>query len=175
MNRYTIWIATAAITLWAPLAWGDSLTSESFAKQAAAAGNGEVALSQIAVERAANAEVKRFAQTMIDDHKKANDELKSLSHQEKITLPDEPTAEQRAAADRLRQQSGSSFDKAYVQQMLADHQKAVDLFRKASADNGVDTNLRQFAGKTLPTLEHHLQEVQDLSSDVGNASRQSSR
>jgi putative membrane protein len=56
-----------------------SAADTKFIKEAAAGGMAEVALGQLAVEKASSADVKKFGQRMVDDHSKANDELKQLA------------------------------------------------------------------------------------------------
>ena len=57
--------------------------------------------------------------------------------------------------------SGKKFDHEYGNFMVKDHEKAVKLFRK-EADKGDNGELKQFASKTLPTLEEHLKMARDL-------------
>jgi len=57
--------------------------------------------------------------------------------------------------------TGSVFDKAYAKQMVSDHNKAVSLFEKEST-KGTDPDLKDFATKTLPTLQEHLQMAKSL-------------
>src|SRR5688572_22529961 len=58
-----------------------------FAVEAADAGLLEVQLGTLALTKASSPEVKRFAQMMVDDHTKANNELKALAQQKNISLP----------------------------------------------------------------------------------------
>lgn len=121
----------------------------------------------MAAARAQNAEVKAFAKMLVDDHTKANSELKSLAQRKKIVLPKAVAANKRAVAAKLRTKSGAAFDKAYMAQMVDDHQKTINLFRNASTHQEIDSDLRDFAQKTLPTLEHHKQQADELNAKVG--------
>jgi putative membrane protein len=141
-------------------------TPQSFATDAAAAGMAEVALSRLALQKSSSADVKQFAQMMIKDHSRAGSTLKTIASQDGVRLPTAPTPEQQAVAKELRGKSGGAFDTAYAAQMVKDHQKAVELFKQASDDAQLDKNLRTFAEKTLPTLQHHLQEAQKLNDAV---------
>jgi len=132
-----------------------------FVTDAAVGGMAEVELGKLAADKAANADVKKFGQRMADDHGKANDELKVLAQSEKITLPSAIDAKHKATIDRLSKLSGEAFDRAYVEEMLKDHQKDVAAFRTESK-SGKDPEVKAWAGKTLPTLEEHLKMVQDL-------------
>jgi len=132
-----------------------------FVTDAAVGGMAEVELGKLAADKAANADVKKFGQRMADDHGKANDELKVLAQSEKITLPSAIDAKHKSTIDRLSKLSGEAFDRAYVEEMLKDHQKDVAAFRTESK-SGKDPEVKAWAGKTLPTLEEHLKMVQDL-------------
>ena len=144
------------------------LSAEKFVQEAATAGLAEVEVSQLALERSKNAQVKSFAQMMVDDHSKANKELSSVAASKNLQVPTAVTPQQEAALDKLRTKSGTAFDRAFVTQMERDHKNAVDLFQKAAAAKSLDTNLRDFAKTTLPTLRHHRQEADRLNSEVGS-------
>src|SRR5215217_7956264 len=123
-----------------------------FVTEAAVGGMAEVELGRLAQTKAQNAEVKRFAQMMIDDHSKANDELKSLATKKNISLPTSLDAKHQSTMQKLQGMSGAEFDKAYVDDMLEDHEKDVSEFEKQSQSNP-DADVKAFAAKTLPTLK----------------------
>ncbi|RYF79086.1 MAG: DUF4142 domain-containing protein, partial [Chitinophagaceae bacterium] len=132
-----------------------------FAVDAANGGMAEVALSNLAFQNATNAQVKSFADMMIADHGKANEDLTHLAVAKQITLPAAPgEPEQKTAAD-LGQKTGADFDKTYVDIMVKDHDKTVALFEDASK-NLVDAELKAFVNKTLPTLKAHQAHAHEL-------------
>lgn len=147
-------------------------TAKDFVSHAAQDGMAEVALGKIAVERAQDADVKQFAQKMVDDHSKANQELMSLATSKGMQPPAEPTAAQKADSDRLSKLSGAAFDKAYMQHMVGDHDKAVATFRTFS-ERGDDAELKQWAEKTLPTLQEHERLAKTTAAKVGASARTS--
>jgi putative membrane protein len=102
---------------------------------------------------------------MYDDHSKANDELKKIAADKGITLPTSLNTKDKATHDRLSKLSGAEFDKAYMKDMVADHREDVNEFRKES-NSGSDADLKSWAGKTLPTLEHHLQLAESTDAKV---------
>jgi putative membrane protein len=134
-----------------------------FMKEAADGGMAEVELGQLASEKASSSDVKQFGQRMVEDHGKANDELKQLAAQKHVDLPAEPSAKHKAAKARLEKLAGEQFDKAYVADMLKDHKKDVSAFEKQSRA-AKDPDVKSFAAKTLPTLQDHLKRVQSLNS-----------
>jgi len=141
--------------------------------EAARGGMAEVELGQLASQKAQSDQVKQFAQRMVQDHGKANDELKSLAQQKNITLPTELDGKHKATHDRLSKLSGAQFDRAYMQDMLQDHRKDVNDFRKES-QSGKDPDVKAWAAKTLPTLEEHLRLAQSTSGAVGTSGSKSS-
>jgi putative membrane protein len=134
---------------------------EPFVKEAASGGMAEVALGKLVADKGKSAKVKDFAQRMVTDHSKANDELKDLAAKKNIPLPSAMSAKDQANFDRLAKLSGAALDRAYVADMLADHQKDVAGFRK-EAQMGKDEDIKAWAKSTLPTLEEHLKLVREL-------------
>jgi len=139
-----------------------------FAKDAAKGGLTEVRLGELATQKAADGDVKAFGQRMVDDHGKANDQLKSIAQQKGIELPADLDDEGKALFDRLSALDAAAFDQAYVQQMVSDHQKDVQKFQQ-EADAGQDPDIKAFAAQTLPTLQDHLQQIQGISTKVAQA------
>jgi len=140
---------------------GFSMDDQKFMKQAADGGMAEVELGQLAVEKAASPEVKKFGQRMVDDHGKANEQLKSIAGRKGVTLPSQPSARHQATKDELSKLAGEQFDNAYMAEMLKDHQKDVAEFRRAS-ESAKDPDVKNFAAQTLPTLQDHLKQAQSL-------------
>jgi putative membrane protein len=128
----------------------------------------EVALGQLATEKASNAKVKDFGQRMMTDHGKANDELKALAASKNITLPTKLNAKQQATKDRLSKLSGSAFDRAYVNDMVKDHQADSAAFHK-EASSGQDPEIKAWAAKTGVVVDEHLKMVQDIQKELGTS------
>ena len=141
-----------------------SSADRNFAMTAASGGLAEIQTAQLAQQKAEAPQVKTFAQRMITDHTQANNDLQQIALQENLTLPTEPSKQERSATQRIGGLSGAAFDRTYAQEELRDHQQDVALFQQ-EADSGRDPALKQFAQKTLPTLHQHLQMAQALSSD----------
>lgn len=132
-----------------------------FAVDAANGGMAEVALSDLAKQKVTNADLKKFAEAMVTDHKKAGDELTALATEKNITLPGAPGEEQQKTAADLSAKAGKDFDKAYIDIMVKDHDKTVAMFEDASK-NAVDADLKAWVNKTLPTLKAHQQHAHTL-------------
>ena len=126
-----------------------------FANHAAQAGIAEVELGQLAKQRTNNPAVQAFAQRMIDDHTRINNELKSLAEKQGMTLPTAMAADDQAAYNRLSNLQGAAFDHAYIPAQISAHKQVIAEFRE-EAKSGTDPQLKTFASQNLPTLEQHL-------------------
>ena len=127
-----------------------------FVTTAGMAGLAEVHMGNLALQKATNADVKAFAQRMVTDHSKANAELAQFATTKGLALPTELAGEHQASHEHLNGLSGAEFDKMYMEHMVADHEKVVAAFDKAST-SATDADLKAWAGKTLPTLKEHLE------------------
>lgn len=132
-----------------------------FAVEAANGGMMEVKMGELAQMNGSSADVKEFGKMMVDDHSKANEELKSLAAQKNIMLPTTLGNDMQEKYDEMSKKTGKEFDEAYVDMMVKDHKKDVDAF-KEEANDGNNADLKAFASKTLPTLEMHLQRIQAI-------------
>jgi putative membrane protein len=137
-----------------------------FMNKAAQGGMAEVKLGQLASEKASAQPVKDFGMRMVNDHSQANDKLKGIASSKGVTLPDSVSPKDKALYDRLSGLSGDSFDRAYMQAMVKDHNEDVAEFRKESK-MAKDSDVQSFASMTLPTLEDHLRMAKDTASKLG--------
>ena len=138
-----------------------SSDDRSFMTEAATGGMAEVELGRLAAEKGQSADVKKFGQRMVDDHSKANDELKQLAAKKGITLPTDLTSEQKSEKDKLSKLSGAAFDKEFMSVMVSDHDKVVKAFQDEAKD-AKDADLKAFVTKTLPTLEDHQRMAKEI-------------
>jgi putative membrane protein len=138
-----------------------STTDADFYTKAGYAGIAEVELSKLALTKSQNAEIKKFAQKMVDDHTKAATALQDLATKKGKVLPADMDSSHKSTLEKLKGLSGADFDKAYVDAMVEDHEDAVDLFENESED-GTDADSKAFAAKTLPTLKSHLDAINGI-------------
>ena len=169
----------------------NALTAQQFVTDAAVGGMKEVQLSELALNKSQNLEVKKLAACMVNDHYKANARLEKIAQSAGLICPptntfaaDDPnwsnpiingsgqakgayllTTNMPVLAyqdfNRVKSLSGRKFDEAYAKEMVSDHGKAIDEFEIAGRDLS-DPALRQFATETLPTLRDHSQMAQQL-------------
>lgn len=144
-----------------------SRKDHNFLIDAAQAGNMEVRASKIALAKTQNPSVKQFAETMVEDHTRAGDELHKLAAAKGLQVPtltskNETGRIQREKINLLGVMNGMNFDRHYSSMIgVSAHKDTIKLFRKAAEDSS-DPDIKQFATATLPTLEHHLQMAEEL-------------
>lgn len=149
---------SSSVTTVASADTASAISDTTFTNKAAVGGMAEVALGKMAAAKGASKEVKDFGNMMVMDHGKANDELKSIAQKKNIKLPAGLDAEHQAKSDSLSKLSGAAFDKAYVAAMVEGHKKTLALMQ-SEASGGKDADLKGFAAKTAPVVQHHLDEI----------------
>ncbi|RZL20312.1 MAG: DUF4142 domain-containing protein [Pedobacter sp.] len=127
-----------------------------WAVSAADAGMWEVEVGKLALKNGSAGEVKQFAQMMVDDHTAANKELMDMGAKKNITLPASISNDKQDRLTEMAKKTGHDFDVAYMDQMVDDHQKVLNMF-KDEADNGKDADVKAWAASKVATLESHLQ------------------
>jgi putative membrane protein len=142
-----------------------------FATKAAQGGLKEVRFGELAQQQAMRDEVKQFGQRMVNDHGKANDQLKQIAQNKGLELPQQLSNEDQETYAELQQKSGDDFDRAYTDEMVSDHEEDIDEFL-GYVDEGKDPDLTSFAAQTLPTLQEHLRLAQQTEEQVTAAADQ---
>ena len=130
-------------------------TDNEFMTRTASGGLAEVEIGKIAQTRATNAEVRMFAERLVKDHTKVNEELTEIAREVGVKLPDRPMPEHQKHVDHFRDYKGEAFDREFTSHMIKSHEKSIEAFTRATKE-AKDTKLRAFATKTLPTLKEHL-------------------
>ncbi|RON50421.1 DUF4142 domain-containing protein [Pseudomonas frederiksbergensis] len=155
-----------AVALSSSMGTAFAATSNDFVDNAAAGGIAEVETSKLALEKSSSADIKSFANMMITDHSKANDELAALAKKHDIEVPDSTTLVKQAKA-KILDLRDESFDAAYANNQVKAHEETIALFKK-EADTVTDdkkpgaTELKGFAQKMLPALQKHLDAAKEL-------------
>ena len=137
-------------------ALGISPTMADFIKEAANSDMLQIAAATFAQEKG-NAEEKKFAEQMMTDHSKTSSDLKSLvdSGAVKADIPTALDSSSQKKLDKLRDTRRQAFASEYDPMQVSVHKEAISLFERYSK-SGDNPKLKDWAGKTLPTLQHHL-------------------
>jgi putative membrane protein len=129
--------------------------------QAMMGGQKEIAASQLVEQQGSNADVKKAARKIESDHKAFGKKVEAAAAG-KVT----PPASESISTIALEGKTGADLDKAYVDEMVTDHQKTIAMFENA-AKNASTPEAKKLAEAGLPTLRDHLKMVQDLQQKLG--------
>ena len=132
-----------------------------FIEKVGACCNTEVKLSEMATKSASRSEVKDFAKIMLDDHAKMKKEFETVLKNKSITPPTTEAKNFKEVAERVSSAKGADFDALYLEHMIKNHEEAVKLFETYMKD-GNNTDLKQWAKTSLPTLTQHLERAKKL-------------
>ena len=181
MNRAILWAtalsvaALSAPALGAPQGTGDTDTDvgdtstgsqvskedRDFFDNAAQSGLLEVRLGQMVAAKGSSDDVKRFAQRMVDDHTKVNQQLAQIGQKDGLSMPQSLDKKHQDELDKMSQYGGTKLDQEYMSRMVSEHKDDVKAFEKQSKD-GKDPSLKQLAASTLPTLNEHLAQAKQI-------------
>ena len=141
---------------------GVSPSTPDFVKQVAISDLFEIEASKLAGQKG-NAAEKTFASQMVTDHTKTSTELKGLVSTGKVhaELPTALDSSHQSKLDKLKTANDRDFSSEFTSMQVSAHKDAVDLFERY-AKGGDNAELKQWAGKTLPALQHHLEMAQNL-------------
>ena len=141
--------------------------SQSFIKNAIEGNNAEVDVGKLAVEKGQSDAVKQFGAMLAKDHAAANAKAQDVAKQLDVTPPTGTSLGQKATYAKLKILQGASFDKSFAKSMVSDHQGDIKEYQKEAAKNDA---AGAYAKESLPTLQKHLQEAQQLQTQLENAS-----
>lgn len=162
MNLVKTATAAAVIFAMAPFAYAQStkMTPQEFASMAASSDMLELRSSEAALQKAQSAEVKEFAQMMINDHTKASQELKTAASTDGATVPAEMLPKHAEKVQAVSAKSGAEFDAAYMEAQVAAHEEALKLMQTYA--EGGEGATKAHAAKTAPVIEMHLEHAKKL-------------
>ncbi|HYF30586.1 MAG TPA: DUF4142 domain-containing protein [Chitinophagaceae bacterium] len=136
-------------------------TDRNFLMQAGYANSAEINAGNLASTKAVNPAVKAFGQMMVSEHGTSHAELNAIGTERGVDVPDEPDPPHQALAQRLATLQGVSFDTAFMNSQVMDHQMTVQLFENEIA-NGRHWRVKEYANKYLPHIRMHLQKADSL-------------
>ena len=167
----TVFLSTAAFAQSAAEKTGVNSTlgiapkTEEFIKEAAMSDMLEIEAAKIAQTKGdaqGNPTEKTFAGQMITDHTKTSSELKGMvSGDMKAAIPTALDDSSQKKLDKLKDSKPEDFAAEYDPMQVSAHKDATSLFERY-AKGGDDPKLKDWAGKTLPALQHHLEMAQDM-------------
>ncbi len=141
---------------------GTAPSTQDFVKEAAISDMFEIEAGKLAQQKG-SPEVRAFASHMIEDHSKTTTAIKNMvkNGEVKAELPTSLDPSHQAKLDKLKTLSGDDFNKSYDDSQKAGHKDAISLFERY-ANGGENPKLKEFAIKTLPTIQDHQKMAQNL-------------
>ncbi len=145
-------------------ALGITPKTEDFIKEAAMSDMLEVDAAKVAQQKGGPDE-KKFAEQMITDHAKTSDELKGLVPSDmQSAIPTSLDSSSQKKLDKLKDSKPNDFASEYDPMQVSAHEDSVSLFERYS-EGGDNAKLKDWAGKTLPALQHHLQMAEQMNNN----------
>ena len=130
----------------------------------------EITLAQMA-QKVGTAHVKDYAKTIVTDHQSADKDLTAFAKTHKVAaIPaDKPMTDadrqddkdMTATMARIKTLKGAEFDKAYINMMVAGHDKELSKIDVAISGAG-DADLKTMLQGVKPVLQRHADQARDL-------------
>jgi len=136
-------------------------TGKAFLDKAAQINLGEIELGKLAEQKGHNSAIRDFGKRMVEDHSKAQDQLKVVAEKEGISLPTQPATSAMDLHHQLMQTSGAAFDQLYIQHMLSGHRGAIDAFDN-EIEHGHNPEIKSYAENVLPVIQDHIRIAEDV-------------
>lgn len=165
MKKIILSLFVLATSFGNSLAQGLTAKDSRFMEDALQAGLMEIKASELCLTNAADENVKRLGEQIVVEHTRINTELKGLAAKKNCMLPATLDEENQKKYNELAQKKGSSFDHAYAEMMVKHHQNSIASYREENV-NGSDTDVRNWAAKVVPILEHHLIKANDTAATL---------
>jgi putative membrane protein len=121
----------------------------------------EVQLGQMAQEKSQSDDVKQFAEKMVENRKRLDDQLAPLAKQLDVNQSKGPDKKMKQEMAKLQTLSGQQFDEEYIRTIEKEHEKDVKNLKQA-AGSAQDPNVQRTAQADAPIIEQHLQAIQKL-------------
>jgi putative membrane protein len=131
------------------------LTAQTFVIRAAIVNMTEIDLAELALTRSQNAALQGFANKMRDEHRRAQEKLRTVAVDTKIALPAKVDKKHQDLADALKRSEANEFDAGYVKAMVTGHDDAVALFDAAASSKTLPKPLQRYASEMLPIVRNH--------------------
>jgi putative membrane protein len=120
----------------------------------------EMRLAELALNQAANSDVRAFALQLSSEHRSLSESLEGLLRKKGVAVPATPEGPIENY-QRLTEMTGADFDREFVNMMAKLHDELVTLFEQAIAD-AKDAEVREMVGRQLPILRDHRNRLAEL-------------
>jgi putative membrane protein len=138
-----------------------SMADQAFIKQMFESNAVEVQLGQLAQEKSQSEDIKQFAEKMVENRKRLDDQLAPLAKRLDVSQPKGPDKKMKQQIAKMQTLSGPQFDEEYIRTIEKEHQKDVKNFKQA-ASAAQDPTVQRTAQTDAPIIEQHLQAIQKI-------------
>jgi putative membrane protein len=146
---------------------GDSIQADSkFIREATADNLLEVRLGELAERKATNPTVKQFAQRMVTDHQKMEDQWTDMASKHGMPFQPRLGTRHEQKLDRLQRADQQAFDREYMTATIRNHMDDVTYF-KNEGEAVHSAPVRKLVGYGLPLLQDHLMSARQVGKQVG--------
>ena len=135
-----------------------------FVKKSMAGNLAEVQLGQLTLQKSNNDKVKQFAQKMIDDHTRLNEQMKQIADLLHVDAPTEISKKDKSLIGKMQSLSGPAYDQAYIKDMVKDHKEDLSQLRM-EVSNSQFLGVKNAALQTTKTISGHLEMAEQLAKD----------
>ena len=173
--KVSVIVAAGVLSFMSASVSAQSVNDAQIASIVVTANQVDIDAGKLAESRATNDEVKAFARLMVTDHSAVNKSATDLAGKLKVTPQDNPTSESlKSGGDKnlahLRTLTGTSFDKAYVDQEVAYHQQVIDALDKTLIPGAANAELKALLVKVRPAFVAHLEHAKRLQASMATGS-----
>ena len=131
----------------------------------------DIDAGKLAATKATNADVKKFAQTMVTDHTGVNKQATALVTKLKVKPEDNATSKSlydggKDNVTKLKGLKGAEFDKAYIDHEVAYHQAVLDAVDKTLIPGAKNEELKALLVKVRPAFVAHLEHAKHVQSTL---------
>jgi putative membrane protein len=145
---------------------GTQVQDKMFLQKASEGGLAEVQLGQLAAQKGNSSEVKQFGQKMVEDHTRLNEQMKPIADTLGVSAPKHLTRMDQAEYDKLSSLSGDAFDQEYITDMVKDHRKDLQEFRREETATS-NPELKEAVSHAEQVVSQHLSMIQDIAQQKG--------
>lgn len=138
-------------------------TDRQFMMNASYGNHAEIDAGQAAASKGMQDSIRMFGQMMVTDHTMAQQSLDSIASAFNAVSPTTADSMHITMLQQMSQLSGHTFDTAYINAQVTDHQKTINLFQD-EVNSGNNQWLKNYANRYLPAIQVHYNMAVSLSS-----------
>ena len=132
----------------------------------------DIDAGKLAAGRSNNADIKKFAQTMVNDHSGVNKQATELVTKLQVMPQDNPTSQALKVGgeknlENLKGLKGAAFDKAYIDHEVAYHEQVLEAVDKTLIPSAQNADLKALLVKVRPAFVAHLEHAKHVQSSLG--------